>query len=217
MQLNINIQFCTTSADLVRNIFLKQPFSSNSSDLNCLLLIGHASRPYNSTLTFNFQPYPTCNAFDARVMGGGFPSEYWNAVWYGKTRMAWYTRRWKKFEDMFICFDGIHERERRTDTHTQTDTAWRHRPLLHSIARQKLTCRSSLVYYTTRNQTENLVEQRNRYDIGIDILLRSLKIFLILKIGIRTLIDMIIKLWKTKQLVFISRILVSLGLICLSP
>jgi len=56
MPLNINIQLCTTSADLVRNIFLKQPFNTNSSELNCLLLIGHASRPYNSTgrdLTFN--------------------------------------------------------------------------------------------------------------------------------------------------------------------
>ena len=29
MQLNINVQFCTTSADLVRNIFLKQPFSAS--------------------------------------------------------------------------------------------------------------------------------------------------------------------------------------------
>ena len=27
--------------------------------------------------------------------------------------------------------------DRQTDTHTQTDTAWRHRPRLHSIARQK--------------------------------------------------------------------------------
>jgi len=52
MQWNI-IQFCTTSADLVRNIFLKQTFSTKSSELNCLLLIRHASRPYNST--FNFQ------------------------------------------------------------------------------------------------------------------------------------------------------------------
>jgi len=30
---------------------------------------------------------------------------------------------------MFIRFDLIHERDRRTDT------AWRHRPRLHSIAR----------------------------------------------------------------------------------
>jgi len=41
MQLNTNIQFCTTSEDLIRNIFLKQPFSTNSSELNCLLLTGH--------------------------------------------------------------------------------------------------------------------------------------------------------------------------------
>ena len=35
---------------------------------------------------------------------------------------------------MFIHFDRIHERD--GQTHTQTDTAWRHRPRLHSIARQ---------------------------------------------------------------------------------
>jgi len=50
MQLNNSIQFCTTSADLVRNIFLKQPFSTKSSELNCLLLIGHASRPLGCRL-----------------------------------------------------------------------------------------------------------------------------------------------------------------------
>ena len=33
--INIGLQFCTTSADLVRNIFLKQPFSTKSSELNC--------------------------------------------------------------------------------------------------------------------------------------------------------------------------------------
>ena len=33
---------------------------------------------------------------------------------------------------MFIRFDTIHE----TQTHGRTDTAWRHRPRLHSIARQ---------------------------------------------------------------------------------
>jgi len=58
MQLNTNIQLCTTSGDRVRDIFLKQPISTptKSNDLNCLLLIGHASKPYNSTgryLTFN--------------------------------------------------------------------------------------------------------------------------------------------------------------------
>ena len=37
----------------------------------------------------------------------------------------------KKIEDMFIRFDRIHERDRRTDT------AWRLRLRLHSIARQK--------------------------------------------------------------------------------
>jgi len=30
------------------------------------------------------------------------------------------TRRWKKFEDMFIGFDTIHERDGQTDTHRET-------------------------------------------------------------------------------------------------
>ena len=41
---------------------------------------------------------------------------------------------------MLIRFDRIHERDRQTYTQMDghTDTAWRHRPHLHSIARQKL-------------------------------------------------------------------------------
>ena len=42
------------------------------------------------------------------------------------------------FEDMFIRFDRIHERDEHTDRQTdgRTDTAWQHMPSLHSIARQ---------------------------------------------------------------------------------
>ena len=43
------------------------------------------------------------------------------------------TRRWKNFEDMFIRFDMIHERDRQTDR--RTDTAWQQRPRLHRIVR----------------------------------------------------------------------------------
>ena len=45
----------------------------------------------------------------------------------------------KNFEDMFTRFDRIHERDRRTHTHTQavSENAWRHGPRLHSITRQK--------------------------------------------------------------------------------
>jgi len=45
----------------------------------------------------------------------------------------------KKNDAIVIRFDRTHERDRQTDrhTHTQTDTVWRHRPCLHSMARQK--------------------------------------------------------------------------------
>jgi len=50
--------------------------------------------------------------------------------------MVW---RWKFFEDTFIRFDRIHERDRRTDRETdrRTDTAWRHRLRLGIASRGK--------------------------------------------------------------------------------
>ena len=62
------------------------------------------------------------------------PSEYYHDVWHRKTRIVWLPDG-EKIEDMFIRFDRIHERDRRTDR--RRDTALRHRPRLHSIARQK--------------------------------------------------------------------------------
>ena len=44
----------------------------------------------------------------------GFPSEYRHFLWDGKTRMVSLP---KNFEDMFIRFDVIHERDRQTDRH----------------------------------------------------------------------------------------------------
>jgi len=49
--------------------------------------------------------------------------------------MAWLSNGEKKFDDMFIRFDTSHERDRQT--HTQTDTAWRHRPRLCVASRGK--------------------------------------------------------------------------------
>jgi len=51
---------------------------------------------------------------------GEFPSEYCHAVLVWKYEMAWLPDGAKKFEDTFIRCDRIHEheRERRTDGHT---------------------------------------------------------------------------------------------------
>jgi len=55
---------------------------------------------------------------------GGFPSEYRHPLWYWKTRIMPLvaTRWWKNFENMFICFDVIHERDGRTDGQTLHDS-----------------------------------------------------------------------------------------------
>jgi len=52
-----------------------------------------------------------------------------------KTRMVWLPEG-KKMGIRFVLTESTNVKDRRTDT--QTDTAWRHRPRLHSIARQKL-------------------------------------------------------------------------------
>ena len=47
--------------------------------------------------------------------------------------MVWLPDGEKNFEDMFIRFDMIHERDRQTDEHHMTAIA----TLMHSIAQQK--------------------------------------------------------------------------------
>jgi len=72
----------------------------------------HAMKPDIDSKS-RFLPIPP--AFDAPVRGS--PSEYRRDVWYEKTRMVWYPTV-KKLKIMFIRFDRVHERNRRTDTQT---------------------------------------------------------------------------------------------------
>ena len=69
---------------------------------------------------------------------GWFPSEYCYAVWHGKTRMAWLPDG-EKFFGWYVYSFWHDPRTWQTHGRTdgQTDTAWRHRPCLHSIVRQK--------------------------------------------------------------------------------
>jgi len=55
---------------------------------------------------------PTAPALDALLAGS--PSEFCHNFWCGKSRMVWLYGPVKKIEEMFICFDRIHERDRRT-------------------------------------------------------------------------------------------------------
>jgi len=73
------------------------------------------------------RPITSCGV---RVSAGILPCRL---VW--KTRMVRLPGGEKIFEDMFIHFHRMYECTNVTDR--QTDTAWRLRPRLHSIARQK--------------------------------------------------------------------------------
>jgi len=59
-------------------------------------------------------------AFDDPL--GRFPSEYRHPLWCGKTRVVSLPDGEKNFEDMFIRFDVIHERDGRTDRQTDGQT-----------------------------------------------------------------------------------------------
>jgi len=76
---------------------------------------------------------PTPPAFDTPIRG--VPPSSSCLVW--KKLEWWVYPTVKHFEDMFIRFDRIHERDRVTYTDGQTYTVWRHRPRLCIASRGK--------------------------------------------------------------------------------
>jgi len=65
---------------------------------------------------------------------GGLPSEYRHPLWYGKTKMVSLPEGEKISKIcLFVLTWSTNVTDGRTDR--QTDTAWQHRPRLHSIAR----------------------------------------------------------------------------------
>jgi len=59
-------------------------------------------------------------------------SEHSHDVWYRKTRMVWLPDGEKNWRYIY----SFRQNSRTWQTDGQTDTAWRHRPRLHSIAQQ---------------------------------------------------------------------------------
>jgi len=104
---------------------LKQKLSRIQTQLSGLIRIRHGSES---------RFLPTTPAFDALVRGGGFPLQYRHPVWYGKTRMVWLPDGEKISKISLFVFT---QSTNVTDTHTHTDTAWRHRPHLCIASRGK--------------------------------------------------------------------------------
>ena len=85
-------------------------------------------------------------------------SEYCYAVWHGKIRMAYLLDGKKNFDDMFICFDTTHERDRWTDKQTPHNDIgraciasrgknWKGSEELYQMVIASLLCHTMIVWF----------------------------------------------------------------------
>jgi len=98
--------------------------------LNVLHLAFAARDGARHWLRIAIPAYPTCSALDSPITGVPVGILPWRLVPYGKTA-PW----WKKLKMcLFVSTESTNVTDAQTDT---ASSAWRHRPHLHSIVRQK--------------------------------------------------------------------------------
>jgi len=121
------------------------------------LPVAALTRAARYRLRIAISAYPTCIW---RLRYGGSRRNI--AMPFGVEKLKWHDYLMvKNFDDTFIRFETTHERDRRTDR--QTDTAWWHRPRLHSIAWQKSSAIVTKILFSNRNTAKNEIQCGGRF------------------------------------------------------